>query len=171
MDMGTQILTTENPLEGMTRFRLRDFVTRSPARRGTSITTFSGREVDLGSVAIVQQDCCLFLFLDGSAYYLDDFLRQRTGEYQLQPGRVNGFPHYASRKCRVPSRYSSSCTYIWSHNGRWVLGDGRYIGQTKGVMYTESSSDCPTGLQEWRYLDSDLGWRDDGKISVTCAAK
>ena len=52
-------------------------------------------EVDLGTVALVQQDCCLFLFLDGSAYYFDDFLRQRTGDYQLQPGRVNGFPHYA----------------------------------------------------------------------------
>ena len=52
-------------------------------------------EVDLGTVALVQQDCCLFLFLDGSSYYFDDFLRQRTGDYQLQPGRVNGFPHYA----------------------------------------------------------------------------
>ena len=75
-------------------------------------------------MAIVQQDCCLFLFLDGSeqcsisthiyrylqistniyiyylricrsAHYFDSFLTQRTGEYQLQPGRVNGFPHYA----------------------------------------------------------------------------
>ena len=53
------------------------------------------QQVDLGSITIVQQDCCLFLFLDGSAYYLDDFMRQRTGEYQLQPGKVNGFPHYA----------------------------------------------------------------------------
>jgi len=133
--------------------------------------TFLLGEVDLGTVAIVQQDCCLFLFLDGSAYHFDDFLRQRTGDYQLQPGRVNGFPHYASRKCRVPSRYSSSCTYIWSHNGRWVVGDGRYIGQTKGVMYSETPSDCPTGLSDWKYLDEDLGWRDNGRITLTCSAK
>ena len=60
-----------------------------------SLDNFLITEVDLGSVAIVQQECCLFIFLDGSAYYFDDFLRIRTGEYQLQPGKVNGFPHYA----------------------------------------------------------------------------
>ena len=75
-----------------------------------------------------------------------------------------------SRKCRVPGRYSSSCTYIWSHNGRWVVGDGRYIGQTKGVMYSQTPADCPHGLQGWRYLDTDLAWRDDGKLSLTCAS-
>ena len=51
--------------------------------------------VDLGSLTVVQQDCCLFIFLDGSAHFLDDFMREKTGEYQLQPGRINGFPHYA----------------------------------------------------------------------------
>ena len=60
-----------------------------------SLDNFLITEVDLGSVAIVQQECCLFIFLDGSAYYFDDFMRIRTGEYQLQPGKVNGFPHYA----------------------------------------------------------------------------
>ena len=52
-------------------------------------------ESELGSLSLIQQDCCLFLFLDGSAFYFDDFLKARTGEYQLQPGRVNGLPHYA----------------------------------------------------------------------------
>ena len=42
--------------------------------------------------------------------------------------------------------------------------------QTKGVMYTGSKSDCPTGLEGWRFLDSDLQWRDEGSISVTCHA-
>ena len=70
----------------------------------------------------------------------------------------------------MPGRYSASCTYIWSHNGRWVLGDGRFIGQTKGVMYTESPGDCPDGLQGWRYLDTDLTWRDDGKLTVACSS-
>ena len=77
--------------DSVPRERLRDAF---PSEDG-NFDSFLLQEVDLGSVAIVQQDCCLFIFLDGSAYYLDDFLRQRTGEYQLQPGRVNGFPHYA----------------------------------------------------------------------------
>ena len=90
----------------------------SEAFPSSQLDTFLLEQVDLGSVAIVQQDCCLFLFLDGSehcrifistdistdiyylricrsAHYFDSFLTQRTGEYQLQPGRVNGFPHYA----------------------------------------------------------------------------
>ena len=48
----------------------------------------------------------------------------------------------------------------------------RYIGQTKGkgVMYTEATADCPTDLPNWRYLDSDLGWRDNGRITLTCRA-
>ena len=52
-------------------------------------------ESEIGSLSLIQQDCCLFLFLDGSAFYFDDFMKERTGEYQLQPGRVNGLPHYA----------------------------------------------------------------------------
>ena len=52
-------------------------------------------EAEIGSISLIQQDCCLFLFLDGSSFYFDDFLKERTGEYQLQPGRVNGLPHYA----------------------------------------------------------------------------
>ena len=52
-------------------------------------------EAEFGSLSLIQQDCCLFLFLDGSSFYFDDFLKERTGEYQLQPGRVNGLPHYA----------------------------------------------------------------------------
>ena len=83
---------------------------------------------------------------------------------------VRQSPIIISRKCRVPGRYSSSCTYIWSHNGRWVVGDGRYIGQTKGGMYSQTPADCPHGLQGWRYLDTDLAWRDDGKLSLTCAS-
>ena len=39
-----------------------------------------------------------------------------------------------------------------------------------GIMYSETASDCPTGLSDWRYLDSELGWRDNGRISVTCAS-
>ena len=46
----------------------------------------------------------------------------------------------------------------------------RYIGQTKGVMYTEVTADCPTDLPNWRYLASDLGWRDNGRITLTCRA-
>ena len=61
----------------------------------SDLDNFLLTEVDLGSLTIVQQDCCLFIFLDGSAHYLDDFMRDKTGEYQLQPGRINGFPHYA----------------------------------------------------------------------------
>ena len=82
-------------------------------------------ESEIGSLSLIQQDCCLFLFLDGSSFYFDDFMKARTGEYQLQPGRVNGLPHYAkyviqrvnnflqtklfSRDCLVPGRYTSSC--------------------------------------------------------------
>ena len=52
----------------------------------------------------------------------------------------------------------------------WVVGVGRYIGQTKGVMYTQNSSFCPTGIDNWRYLNQDLKWMDNGAITVTCAS-
>ena len=48
------------------------------------------------------------------------------------------------------------CHLKWSHSG---------------VMYSETPSDCPTGLNDWKYLDEDLGWRDNGKITLTCSAK
>ena len=67
-----------------------------------------------------------------------------------------------------------------------MVGDGRYIGQTKGkerfvylklrtnfvkgIMYSETPSDCPTGLSDWQYLDTDLGWRDNGRITLECSA-
>ena len=38
----------------------------SEAFPSSQLDTFLLEQVDLGSVAIVQQDCCLFLFLDGS---------------------------------------------------------------------------------------------------------
>merc|ERR550534_3285621 len=71
---------------------------------------------------VQQQECCLFVFLDGSAHFFDDFLKARTGEYRLQPGRVNGKPHYVSRSCSQPSRYGATCNYLWSSNSRWVVG-------------------------------------------------
>ena len=52
----------------------------------------------------------------------------------------------------------------------WVVGVGRYIGQTKGVMYTQNKSFCPTNIGIWRYLNQDLQWKDNGDISVTCAS-
>lgn len=58
-------------------------------------------------------DCCLFVFLDGSAFYLDDFLEKLTGFYRLMYGTVNAHPHYVSRNCRSPEIYGASCTYIW----------------------------------------------------------
>lgn len=139
------------------------------SRQVRQVNNFLTRS-QLGSVSLLQQDCCLFLFLDGSAHYFDTFLKERTGEYQLQPGKVNGRPHYANRECQIPGRYGSSCFYVWFSNGRWVAGEGRYIGDSKGVMYTSEESDCPTDLAGWRYLDSDLSWRSDGRITVHCAA-
>ena len=146
----------------------------SEAFPSSQLDTFLLEQVDLGSVAIVQQDCCLFLFLDGSEHYryIYKYLQISTSIYRYllisistiyafagpptiltassPRGRAStscsraestgslttpgGRGHYLqlsiyifiySRKCRVPSRYSSSCTYIWSHNGRWVVGDGR----------------------------------------------
>ena len=58
-------------------------------------------------------DCCLFVFLDGSAYYFDDFMRKVTGFYRLMYGSVNGRPHYVARNCGDPDRYGTNCTYIW----------------------------------------------------------
>ena len=58
-------------------------------------------------------DCCLFIFLDGSAFYLDDFLEKLTGFYRLMAGTVNGYPHFVARSCRNPNIYGNSCTYIW----------------------------------------------------------
>ena len=64
-------------------------------------------------LAVFVLDCCLFIFLDGSAFYLDDFLEKLTGFYRLMAGTVNGYPHFVSRSCRSPNIYGSSCTYIW----------------------------------------------------------
>ncbi len=58
-------------------------------------------------------ECCLFIFLDGSAYYFDDFMRKLTGYYRLMYGSVNGHPHYVARNCKDPDEYGTSCTYIW----------------------------------------------------------
>ncbi len=58
-------------------------------------------------------ECCLFVFLDGSAYYFDEFMRKVTGFYRVMYGSVNGHPHYVARNCRKPDEYGSSCTYIW----------------------------------------------------------
>ena len=58
-------------------------------------------------------DCCLFIFLDGSAHYFDDFLRKLTGHYRLMYGTVNNHPHYVSRNCKNPDEYNGTCTYIW----------------------------------------------------------
>ena len=52
----------------------------------------------------------------------------------------------------------------------WVVGVGRYIGQTKGVMFTRDEADCPTGLRGWRYLNEDLAWQDNGNIYIKCAS-
>ena len=61
----------------------------------------------------IYSDCCLFIFLDGSAFYLDDFLEKLTGFYRLMAGTVNGYPHFVARACRNPNNYGASCSYIW----------------------------------------------------------
>ena len=58
-------------------------------------------------------ECCFFVFLDGPAYYFDEFMRKVTGFYRVMYGSVNGHPHYVARNCRKPDEYGSSCTYIW----------------------------------------------------------
>merc|ERR1712223_137739 len=116
------------------------------------------------------EECCLFVFLDGSAYYFDEFMRKVTGFYRVMYGSVNGHPHYVARNCRKPDEYGTSCTYIWYSGYGWVVGVGRYIGQTKGVMFTRSEGQCPTDLDNWRYLDQDLNWQDNGNIYVKCAS-
>ena len=60
--------------------------------------------------------------------------------------------------------------YIHFSRFGWVVGVGRYIGQMKGVMYTQNKSFCPTNIGIWRYLNQDLQWKDNGDISVTCAS-
>ena len=57
-----------------TYLRTRNATTAPPERLSeafpsSQLDTFLLEQVDLGSVAIVQQDCCLFLFLDGSEHY------------------------------------------------------------------------------------------------------
>merc|ERR1712223_268547 len=116
------------------------------------------------------EECCLFVFLDGSAYYFDEFMRKVTGFYRVMYGSVNRHPHYVARNCRKPDEYGTSCTYIWYSGYGWVVGVGRYIGQTKGVMFTRSDGQGPTDLDNWRYLDHDLNWQDNGNIYVKCAS-
>merc|ERR1711973_658314 len=74
-------------------------------------------------------DCCVFLFLDGSAHYFDSFLREKTGTYTLQPGTINDYPHYANKECSLRGRYTADCTYIWKTNGAWIIGDGTSVGE------------------------------------------
>jgi len=116
------------------------------------------------------QECCLFVFLDGSAYFFDDFMRKVTGFYRVMYGSVNGRPHYVARNCKNPDEYGTSCTYIWYSGYGWVVGVGKYIGQTKGVVFTREEGNCPTGLSNWRYLDQNLSWQTNGNIYVKCAS-
>merc|ERR1711973_657640 len=76
-----------------------------------------------------RSDCCVFLFLDGSAHYFDSFLREKTGTYTLQPGTINDYPHYANKECSLRGRYTADCTYIWKTNGAWIIGDGTSVGE------------------------------------------
>jgi len=134
----------------------------------TTLIPFSG--VGRPSVPQKPKECCLFVFLDGSAYYFDEFMRKVTGFYRVMYGSVNGHPHYVARNCQKPDEYGSSCTYIWYSGYGWVVGVGRYIGQTKGVMFTRNEGQCPTDLDGWRYLDQDLTWQDNGNIYIKCAS-
>ena len=83
-------------------------------------------DVQLASLSLVQQECCLFVFLDGSAHYFDDFLKvlvllkmlssqARTGEYRLQPGRVNGRPHYVRYNTTSVQLIPSLCILLGIH--------------------------------------------------------
>ena len=56
--------------------------------------------------------CCLFVLLDGSAYYFDDFLRGLTGFYRLMYGTVNGHPHYVARTCKDPDAYGPGRNWV-----------------------------------------------------------
>lgn len=56
------------------------------------------------------------------------------------------------------------------HSYGWVVGVGKYIGQTKGVMFTRNTGNCPTETTDWRYLDQNLSWQDNGNIYVKCAS-
>jgi len=127
----------------------------------------SAREIDEDSY-LKNRECCVFIFLDGSAHFFDTFLRQKTGTYTLQPGTINEHPHYANKACSLQGRYTSECTYIWKSKGAWIIGDGTSIGETRGVMFGTGAGTCPVGVQTWKYLDSDLSWRDNGKISLDC---
>ena len=51
----------------------------------------------------------------------------------------------------------------------WVVGVGKYIGQTKGVIYTRHEDACPSGLSNWRYLNEEIEWKENGNIIVECA--
>jgi len=127
----------------------------------------SARQVDEDSY-LMNKDCCVFVFLDGSAHFFDAFLRQKTGTYTLQPGTINGHPHYASKTCSLQGRYTSECTYIWRSKGAWIIGDGTSIGETRGVMFGTGAGSCPIGVQNWKFLDEDLNWNSEGKISLEC---
>ena len=91
-------------------------------RSANCATTTAPYLGNFGSIESIRQmmeqicefsDCCLFIFLDGSAHYFDDFLRKLTGHYRLMYGTVNNHPHYVSRNCKNPDEYNGSCTYIW----------------------------------------------------------
>ena len=69
--------------------------------------------VNINKCFVCLLECCLFVFLDGSAYYFDEFMRKVTGFYRVMYGSVNGHPHYVARNCRNPDEYGTSCTYIW----------------------------------------------------------
>jgi len=131
----------------------------------------SGREINEESY-LKNRECCVFIFLDGSAHFFDTFLRQKTGTYTLQPGTINDRPHYANKACSLQGRYTSECTYIWKSKGAWIIGDGTSIGETRGVMFGTGTGagTCPMGVTSWKYLDSDLTWKDNGKISLECMA-
>ena len=60
--------------------------------------------------------------------------------------------------------------YAFTFRHGWVVGVGRYIGQTSGVIYTAEGGNCPAGLRGWHYLDLNLHWQNNGNIAVHCAA-
>jgi hypothetical protein len=37
------------------------------------------------------------------------------------------------------------------------------------VIYTRQEDACPSGLPNWRYLNEEIEWKENGNIVVECA--
>jgi len=87
-------------------------------------------------------------------------------EYTVEPGLVNGKPHYTFDGWIY--NYA-----IWYSGDAWVIGETDDRGSTRGYMRNHGNNSCPNEMgYDWEYALPNHGWLDAGKsLTLKCTTR